>query len=109
MLDLDVPVRSWLRADNRANVLVLTGLVVLLARGAGAGGVEAGGVRGGYAEDVEAVGAAAALGGGDGEVGGVPGQGRVGLALGEGAMGSSNGEGGEEGDREDGGELHCGV
>lgn len=109
MLDLDVPVRSRLRADNRANVLVLAGLVVLLARGASAGGVEAGGVGGGYAEDVEAIGAAAALGGGNGEVGGVPGQGRVRLALGEGTMGSSNGEGGEQGDREDRGELHCGV
>lgn len=107
MLDLDVPTRRLGRVNNGRDLLVATGLVVLLARGAGAGGVEARGVGGALAGDVEVVGAVA--GGAVGvEVGDVPGQGWAGLALGEGFEGAGQGDGGEEGGGEEGGELHCG-
>lgn len=106
MLDLDVPTRRRLgRVNNGRDLLVATGLVVLLARGAGAGGVEAGGVGGALAGDVEVVGAVA-RGAAGVEVGDVPGQGWAGLALGEGFEGAGQGDGGEEGGGEDGGELH---
>lgn len=107
VLDLDVPARRLGRVNNGRDLLVAAGLVVLLACGAGAGGVEARGVGGALAGNVEVVGAVAGSAVGV-EVGDVPGQGWAGLALGEGFKGAGQGDGGEEGGGEEGGELHCG-
>lgn len=107
MLDLDVPLRRLGRVDNGRDLLVAAGLVLLLARSAGAGGVKAGGVLGALAGNVEVVGAVTG-GAVSVEVGDVPGQGWVGLALGEGFEGAGKGDGGEEGGGEDRGELHFG-
>lgn len=101
VLHLDVPLRV-LGSDNRADLRVVAGLVGVLARSAGAGGVKARGVLGANAGDVEGV---LVRGAGDVEVADLPGQGWAGTALGESLEGSREGEGREEGERE---ELHGG-
>lgn len=102
MLHLHVVLRG-LGRDNGADWRVGARLVGLLAGGAGAGGVEARGVLGGNANDMEVV---VVGGAGDIEVGDVPGQSWARTALGESLEGSREGERGQEGKRE---KLHGGL
>lgn len=72
MLNLDIPLGVCLRIEFRAHMLVVAGLVAILFVGSLAHGIEAGGVGGLDAEDVELVGTAA--GGAAGvEIGNMPG------------------------------------
>lgn len=105
VLDLDVPSRGTLGSDDGADLLVPARHVLFSRSGdAGAGGVEARGVLGGDAGNVEVVvrsfGARALR---DSEVRDVPGQRLTGTALGQSLEGSCQSERGEEGERE---ELH---